>query len=315
MSDFLQPHGLYSSRNSPSQNSGVGNLSLLQGIFATQGSNPGLLHCRQILYQLSYQGTYSFPNFEPVCCSMSGSNCCFLTCIQVLQEAGKVVWYYHFFKNFPQFVVIHKLKGFPYVVKFKSEFCNKEFMIWAKISSWSCFCWLCRAPPSSATKNIINLLSISSIWRCPCVVMLYLGEKWGLQPWRHTSNSWKTAPKRQWKWSHSVVSYSLWPHELWPTRLLHPWDFPRRRTGVSCHLLLQGILPTQASNPGLPHCRQTLYHLSHQGSHGGSGRTGSGSTCKILVKGKFSVIKHLLYKRFSAHQEELMSPWRDLMIF
>ena len=50
---------------------------------------------------------YSFPNLELVCCSMSGSNCCFLTCIQVSQEAGKVVWYFHLFKNFPQFVVIY----------------------------------------------------------------------------------------------------------------------------------------------------------------------------------------------------------------
>ena len=46
---------------------------------------------------------------------MSGFNCCFLTCIQVLQEAGKVVWYSHFFKNFPQFVVIYTAKGFSVV--------------------------------------------------------------------------------------------------------------------------------------------------------------------------------------------------------
>ena len=49
---------------------------------------------------------YSFSNFEPVSFSMSDSNCCFLTCIQVSQETGKVVWYSHLFK-FPQFVVIH----------------------------------------------------------------------------------------------------------------------------------------------------------------------------------------------------------------
>ena len=69
------------------------------------------------------------------------------------------------------------------------------------------------------------------------------------------------------KWSHSVVSNSLWPHGLWPTRLLRPWNFPDKSTGVGCHFLLQGIFPTQGSNPGLLHCRQTLYHLSHQGSH------------------------------------------------
>ena len=47
--------------------------------------------------------SYPFPNFEPVNCSLSGSNCCFLTCIQVSQEVGKVVLYSHILKNFPQF--------------------------------------------------------------------------------------------------------------------------------------------------------------------------------------------------------------------
>ena len=56
MSDSLQPHGLYGPWNSPSQNPRVGSLSLLQGIFPPQGWNPGLLHCRRILYQQSHQG-------------------------------------------------------------------------------------------------------------------------------------------------------------------------------------------------------------------------------------------------------------------
>ena len=54
MSDTLRPHGLYSLWNCLGQNTGVGNLSFLQGIFPTQGSNPGLLHCGQILYHLSH---------------------------------------------------------------------------------------------------------------------------------------------------------------------------------------------------------------------------------------------------------------------
>ena len=57
--DSLQPHGLYSPWGSSGQNTGVGSLSLLQEVFPTQGSNPGLPHCRQILYQLSYQGNLS----------------------------------------------------------------------------------------------------------------------------------------------------------------------------------------------------------------------------------------------------------------
>ena len=57
MSDSLQPHGLYSQWNSPGQNTGVSSLSFLQEIFPTQGLNPGLLHCRQIFYQLSHKGS------------------------------------------------------------------------------------------------------------------------------------------------------------------------------------------------------------------------------------------------------------------
>ena len=58
---------------------------------------------------------YSFPNSEPVHYFMCGSNCCFLTCIQVSQETGKVIWYSHLLKNFPEFVVIHTVKGFSVV--------------------------------------------------------------------------------------------------------------------------------------------------------------------------------------------------------
>ena len=66
--------------------------------------------------------------------------------------------------------------------------------------------------------------------------------------------------------SHSVVSDCLQPHGLQPARLLSPWDFLGKNTGVDCHFLLQGIFLTQGSNPGLLHCRQILYCLSYQGS-------------------------------------------------
>ena len=59
----------------------------------------------------------SFSYLEPVCCSTYSSNYCFLTCIQVSQEAGQVVWYSHLFQNFPQFIVIHTVKGFVIVNK------------------------------------------------------------------------------------------------------------------------------------------------------------------------------------------------------
>ena len=77
--------------------------------------------------------------------------------------------------------------------------------------------------------------------------------------------------------SHSVVSNSLWPHGLYS-----PWNSPGQNTGVDSLFLLQGILPTQGLNPGLPHCRQILYLLSHQGK---SKNTGVGSVS--LLQGIF----------------------------
>ena len=59
--------------------------------------------------------TYSLPNLETVCCSMSGSNCYFLNCIQISQETGQVVWYSHLLKNFP--VCCYPHKGFGIVNK------------------------------------------------------------------------------------------------------------------------------------------------------------------------------------------------------
>ena len=73
---------------------------------------------------------YSFPNLEPVC-PMSSSNSCFLTFIQISQEADKVVWYFHLFKNFSQFVMIHKVKGF--------QFSSVQLLshVWLFVTPWT----------------------------------------------------------------------------------------------------------------------------------------------------------------------------------
>ena len=72
-------------------------------------------------------------------------------------------------------------------------------------------------------------------------------------------------PRLWWWWfSHLLMSFSLQPHGLYPTRLLCPWDFPGKNTGVGSHFLLQGIFPTEGLNLGLQPCRQILYQLSHQ---------------------------------------------------
>ena len=59
--------------------------------------------------------------------------------------------------------------GFPHFLQFKSEFGNKDFLIWATVSSRSCFCWLYRASPSLPAKHRINLISVWTIWWCTCV--------------------------------------------------------------------------------------------------------------------------------------------------
>ena len=148
--------------NSPVQDTRVGSCSLLQGIFPTQGSNPGLLHCRWILYQLSHKGS---------------------------PPAEKGEWYW----------------GWPkYLFRFFQNILPKN------------------------PNELVGQPNIES--------------------------------------ESEVVSDSLRPHGMEPTRILSPWDFPGKNTGVGCHFLFQGTFPTRGSNPGLPHCRKTLYHLSYQGS-------------------------------------------------
>ena len=66
--------------------------------------------------------------------------------------------------------------SFPYFLQFMSEFGNIEFMIWATVSSRSCFWWLYRASPSLAAKDIINLISVLTIWWCPWVFSCVVGK-------------------------------------------------------------------------------------------------------------------------------------------
>jgi len=85
--------------------------------------------------------------------------------------------------------------------------------------------------------------------------------------------------------------------------LLHPWDFPSKNTGVDCHFLLQEIFPTQGSNPGLPHCRQILYQLSHQDSKArgkGKGETSKKGCHKEepTVIAHFDLIQQTLQKKY-----------------
>ena len=118
-----------------------------------------------------YSLTYSFPDLEPVCCSMSISRYCFLTCIQISQESGNLVWYFCLFNNFSKFVVIHTVKGFSTVNEAEGD-------VFLEFSSFF-----------YDTTDVGNLISGSSafsksslnIWKLPVHVLL----KPGLENFEH----------------------------------------------------------------------------------------------------------------------------------
>ena len=136
---------------------------------------------------------------------MSSSNCCFLTCIQISQEAGQVIWYSHLFQK------IHTVKGFGIVNKAEIDvflglscFFDDPAAVGAAKSLQSCRT-LCNpidsSPPGSPVPEILQARTVE---------------------WVAISFS------NAWKWSRSVMSDSSQPHGLQPTRLLRPWDFQAR---------------------------------------------------------------------------------------
>ena len=84
---------------------------------------------------------------------------------------------------------------------------------------------------------------------------------------REAQNYYFSSVSMKWSASHSVMLNSLQPHGLQPTRLLCPWNFPSKNTGVNCIPFSRVYSRTQGLNSGLLHCRQILYNLSHKGSN------------------------------------------------
>ena len=184
---------------------------------------------------------YSFPDLEPVCCYMSSPNCWFLTCIQTSQEAGKVVWYSHLFKSFPQFVLIHTVKGFGVVNK-------AEIDVFLELS---CF--------FDDLADVGNLISRSSgfsksslnIWNFMVHVLL----KPGLENFEHYFT-------RVWEECKCVVVWAffgiaiLWDwNENWPFPVLWPLlSFPN-------------LLAYWNSSTGIPSPPLTLFIVMHPKAH------------------------------------------------
>ena len=107
----------------------------------------------------------------------------------------------------------------------------------------------------------VDVLGVLKYWTCVSVSMVSaLLPVTGLS----FSSLFLTLVSKSESVSHSVMPDSLRPHGLQPTRLLCPWDFPGKDTGVGSHFFLQRIFLTLGLNPGLLHCRQNLYQLSYQ---------------------------------------------------
>ena len=159
---------------------------------------------------------YSFPNFEPVHCSMSGSNWCSLTCKWDSQETGKVVWYPHLFKNFLQFVVIHTVKGFSIVTEAEVDVFVKLKPL---LSPWSNDCW-----------------QIWSLVPLPFLNSAYISESsqftdcWSLA-WRILSTTFLACEMRAVVWTFFYICL-LWDwNEYWPFPIQWPLlSFPNLLT-------------------------------------------------------------------------------------
>ena len=138
---------------------------------------------------------YCFSHWEPVCCSTSSSNCCILTFIQVSQKAGQVVWYSHLFQNFPQFIVIHTVKGFGIVNKAEIDvflellafsMIQQTLTIWSLVplhflnlastsrSSWFTYCWSLAWRILSVTLLAVRWVQLCGglniLWHCLSLV-------------------------------------------------------------------------------------------------------------------------------------------------
>ena len=139
---------------------------------------------------------------------MSSSNCCFLTCIQISQEAGQVVWYSHLFKNFPQFVVIHTVKGFGIVNKAEVDV----------LLELSCFFY----DPADVGNLIFGSSAFSksslNIWK----FMVHVWLKPGLENFDHYFASVWDECNCEVLWTFFGIAF-LWDwNENWPFAVLWP---------------------------------------------------------------------------------------------
>ena len=163
---------------------------------------------------------YSVLNFETVHCSMSSPSCCFLTHIQVSQEAGKVVWYSHLFKNFPHFVVIHTVKGFSVVNEADVLWNSLAFsMIQQMLAIWS----LVPLPflnLACTSESFQFTYCWSLAWRILSITLLVWDKRNCMIVWTFFSIAFL------WDWNENWFFPVLWPSLSFPNLIAYwMWCF------------------------------------------------------------------------------------------
>ena len=179
---------------------------------------------------------YSFSYLEPVCCSMSSFNCCFLTCIQISQEAGQVVWYSHLVKNFPQFIVIHTVKGFGIVNKAEILISGISDQIRSVAQSCLTLCDpIDGSPLGSSVPGILQArilewvaIAFSNAWKWKVKVKSLSRVQLLATPWTGAYQ----APLSMGFFQARVLGVPL-PSPIWKSSL---WDFSRQEYW-GCHCL------------------------------------------------------------------------------
>ena len=218
---------------------------------------------------------------EPVCCSMSSSNCCFLTCIQIPQEAGQVVWYPHLFKNFPEFVLVHTVKDFGIVNK-------AEVDVFLK---FPCFFY--------DPKDVCNLISGSSvfsksslnIWKFSVHILL----KPGLENFEHYFASLWDDGHCEVVWTFFGIAF-LWDwNENWPFQVLWPLlSFPNIWL-IECCTLTAPSFRIWNSATGIPSPPLVLFIVMLPEAHLTSHSRMSGSRWVITPSWLSGSLRSFLY--------------------
>ena len=234
--------------------------SMACGIFLDQGQNPRLLHWQADSLPLSHQGSphrllldswfHILPSLEVFLELLGKVNAAWLL--------GSDLWFAKCFHTVPKYLLPTCLKyrqgRYYYPLFCRWEIAQRDKMICSRISR----CHLYSNPTSVSKFSTFSfhLFLLYILYRN--VTQMHFC----CRHFKHCRNIdiWPESPFTPLTSSVcSVVSNSLRPHGLWPARFLCPWEFSSKDIGDGCHFLLQGIFPTQRSNPNLLCCRQILY--------------------------------------------------------